>query len=76
MENRKKLAAAVSGVFAYIKTQEEIAYMQAAAYLPESERVSARASAPVKLWGTSGRQAQMQWRNTMQLKGFHGFKPR
>ena len=28
------------------------------------------------LWGISGRQAQMQLRNMMQLKAFHGLKVR
>ena len=34
MENRKKIAAAVSGALAFIKAQEEMAHMQAAASLP------------------------------------------
>ncbi len=63
MDNKKK-AAAVSAVMAYIKTEEEAA---AAAAMPA-------ASAPVKLWGVSGRQAQMQMRNMMQMKAFHGFR--
>ncbi len=68
MDNKKK-AAAVSAVMAYIKTEEEAAAasMAAAALLPA-------ASAPVKLWGVSGRQAQMQMRNMMQMKAFHGFR--
>jgi len=79
MENRKKIAAAVSGALAFIKAQEEMAYMQAAASLPAAGQILPKAagpSVPMKLWGTSGRQTQMQWRNTMQLKGFHGSKSR
>ena len=77
MENRKKIAAAVSGVFAFIKTQEEMAYMQTAEFLPAAGQILPKAAGPaepIRLWGISGRQAQMQMRNTMQLKGFHGLK--
>jgi hypothetical protein len=76
MEDRKKIAAAVSAVFAYMRTQEEMACLQAAEHLPQSDRVPGKAATPVRLWGVSGRQAQMQLRNTMQLKGFHGTKRR
>ena len=69
MENKKKKAAAISAVISYIKTEEEALSMQpiaAADHAPYS-------SAPVqlKLWGISGRQAQMQMRNLMQMKAFH-----
>ena len=69
MENRKKKAAAISAVMSYIKTEEEAFSLQpiaAADHAPYS-------SAPVqlKLWGISGRQAQMQMRNLMQMKAFH-----
>ncbi len=68
--NEKKIAAAVSGVLAYIKTEEEALYAQqmgTAAGLPTSPL-----SAPVKLWGVSGRQEQMHLRNLMQLRAFKG----
>jgi len=77
MENSKKIAAAVSGVFAFIKTQEEMAYMQAAASLPAAGQILPKAAGPaipISIWCMSGRLAQMQMRNTMQLKGFHGLK--
>ena len=72
MENRKKKAAAISAVMSYIKTEEEAFSLQpiaAADHAPYS-------SAPVqlKLWGISGRQAQMQMRNLMQMKAFHRIK--
>ncbi len=67
-ENNKKLVAATSAVFRYIQQEEEIIYTQpfpAAAHAP---------SVKLRLWGLSGRQAQMQMRNLMQMKAFHGVK--
>ena len=70
MENRKKIAAAVSAVMNYITIEEEFACMQAMA-APAVEPVPEEyADAPVKLWGMSGRQAQMQMRTMMQMKTF------
>lgn len=66
--NNKKLAAAISAVLRYIKQEEEAVYTQpvpAAAHAP---------SVKLRLWGLSGRQAQMQMRNLMQMKAFHGSK--
>ena len=66
-ENNKKLVAATSAVLKYIQQEEEI-YTQpcpAAAHTP---------SGKLRLWGLSGRQAQMQMRNLMQMKAFHGAK--
>ncbi len=67
---RKKMAAAISAVTAYIKSGEELTAMQAAP-------AAAAAAAPEKpaampsLWGISGRQELMQMRNMMQMKAFH-----
>jgi hypothetical protein len=61
MENRKKAAAAMAAVIDYIKTEEEAIRIQSAAPI---------AAGPVKLWGVSGRQAQMQMRNLMQMRTF------
>ena len=71
MENRKKKAAAISAVISYIKTEEEALSMQ-----PITADHAPYSSAPVqlKLWGISGRQAQMQMRNLMQMKAFHRIK--
>ena len=33
---------------------------------------AARPPAAINLWGLSGRQAMMQMRNQMQMRGFHG----
>ena len=67
-ENNKKLVAATSAVLRYIQQKEKIIYTQpcpAAAHAP---------SVKLRLWGLSGRQAQMQMRNLMQMKAFHGAK--
>ena len=70
MENGKKTAAAMSAVIQYIQTEEEAVYMQSLALPPEEPATPVAAAAPVKLWGVSGRQAQMQMRNLMQMKTF------
>jgi len=67
-ENNKKIAAAISAVTRYIQQEEEIINMQP---FPAAAHV---ASVKLKLWGISGRQAQMQMRNLMQMKAFHGSK--
>ena len=67
-ENKKKIAATITAVTRYIQQEKEIIYTQP---------VPAAGSAPsvkLKLWGLSGRQAQMQMRNLMQMKAFHGSK--
>lgn len=70
MENRKKISAAISAVMNYIQTEEEAICIQSMA-VPAAEPVlEVYAAAPVKLWGMSGRQAQMQMRNMMQMKTF------
>ena len=74
MDNMKKMAAAISAVMNYIKTEEEILCMQAMASMPGARPVSSVPPAPLKLWGISGRLAQMQMRNMMQIKAFHGLK--
>lgn len=74
MNNSKKMAAALSGVLAYIKTQEEVLWMQSAASAQVSGQIPPEAvipSIPMKLWGISGRQSQMQMRHHMYLKAFH-----
>ena len=68
MEDKSKIAA-IAGVMAYIKEEEDamcLSGMQA----PAVSQVQAPA-APVNLWGISGRQAMMQNRNLMQAKVFH-----
>ncbi|HIJ57065.1 MAG TPA: hypothetical protein HPQ03_13215 [Deltaproteobacteria bacterium] len=67
MEDKKKRVAAVSAVMEYIRKEED--KLRAA---PSPAEVSNSNN----LWGISGRQAQMQLRNMMQLKAFHGVKVR
>ena len=68
MTNSKKKAAAISAVMAYLREEEENRLLrQPQPYV---------ASRMENLWGLNGRQAQMQLRNLMQLRTFHGLKIR
>jgi ABC-type glycerol-3-phosphate transport system substrate-binding protein len=67
MENRKKAAAAAAAVIDYITSEEAAQQVQAMA---AGAMVPAPAAGPVKLWGVSGRQDQMQMRNMMQMRTF------
>jgi len=71
MEIDKNMAAAIAAVMTYIKSEEEMVLAQAAAGRG-GVRPAARAPAAINLWGLSGRQAMMQMRNQMQMRGFHG----
>ncbi len=71
MDEKVKISAAISAVVAYIE-EEEATMMMAQ---PVEEAAPAPA-APVGMYGISGRQTQMQLRNLMQLKAFHGSGPR
>ncbi len=66
MDNKKKVLAAISAVMTYIKTAEEAASMQAAAY-----NNTAGSAPPFKLWGISSRMDIMQRRSLMQMKAFY-----
>ena len=68
MKDKKKRVAAVSAVMEYIQKEEDQKSQQ---LLPPVEFSNIN-----NLWGISGRQAQMQLRNMMQLKAFHGLKIR
>ena len=72
MGNKRKSAAAISAVVQYIKTEEEAIAMQSAmqAAQPQMPLAAREAVAVGKPWGVSGRQAQMQMRNLMQLRTF------
>lgn len=75
VENSKKKAAAIAGVMAYIRSMEDAAAMApgfAAGQAP-SEKPAAPASTP---WAVIGRNDLMQQRAMMQLKAFHGYRPR
>ena len=66
MDERKKkrLAAAVAGVYRYLKSQEEQQFAMAAM----SQPVSAPALGVAGLWSASGRQAIMEMRRLLQLR--------
>jgi len=68
MEERKKIAAAKAAVLNYIITEEEAICIQSMA--APGVKPAPSAVAPVRLWGASGRQAQMQMRNLMQMRTF------
>jgi len=71
MEERRKIAAATAAVLNYIVTEEEAICIQAMAAPPGVKPAPVpSAAAPVRLWGVSGRQAQMQMRNLMQMRTF------
>jgi len=69
MEPDKKIAAAISAVMSYIKTEEEIIYQQSTT-APAASQGAAAAGVPTKMWALSGRQAIMQMRTLMQMKTF------
>jgi hypothetical protein len=56
--DKKKAAAAISGVFAYIKQEEEAA----------AAVQTAPCQIPQNTWGLSGRQDAMSMRTLMQLR--------
>jgi hypothetical protein len=72
MGNARKTTAAISAVLQYIKTEEEAMAMQSAMQTAQFRMpMFAQQLVPVaKPWGLSGRQAQMQMRNLMQLRTF------
>ncbi len=70
MDQKKKMAAALAAVTAYIQTEEEALCAQAAAPA-DVEPGQAAAAGPVNLWGLSGRQTLMQMGTMMQMKAFH-----
>ena len=62
--DKKKLAAAIAGVAAYLQAEQEAA--QAASMTgPPAAPVE-----PIKLWGINGRQTQMMNRQLMQMRTF------
>ena len=65
IENRKKITAAIAAVTAYLQYEQEGGAM--AGFAEEPATVPA---VPVRMWGISGRQAQMQNRTLMQMRAF------
>ena len=70
MKNNKKVAAASAAVLNYIMTEEEAICIQSMATPSITTSPASYTSAPVKLWGMSGRQTQMQMRNLIQMRTF------
>lgn len=68
MEEKKKVAAAISAVFQYISDEEKVLISQ------EDFQSSQSSIHPIIFWGITGRQAAMQMRNLMQMKAFHANK--
>lgn len=75
-QQSQKMAAAISAVFGYIRSQEEAAALALAEPAAELLVEPSKPTAPVKLWGISGRQDMMSMRNLMQLRTFQGSKLR
>jgi len=73
MIKKKKQAAAIAGVMAYLQEEQATIGMQAAVGDTEHEPAT-QPPPPASLWGASGRQSQMQLRNMMQLKAFQRIK--
>jgi len=72
MDQKKKMAAALAAVTAYIETEEAALCSQiAAAPAADGPTGSAAAAGPANLWGLSGRQTLMQMGTMMQMKAFH-----
>jgi hypothetical protein len=77
-QESQKMAAAISAVFGYIRSQEDAAALAMSMAEPAGESVAepSRSAAPVKMWGISGRQDMMSMRSLMQLRTFQGSKLR
>lgn len=66
MENKNQMIAAVAAVMDYLRTEEDMV-MQAVTP-PAPPKLPTEPSAKANFWSQSGRQAQMQIRNMLQLK--------
>ena len=81
MNQKKKRAAALTAVAAYIKSGQEaqMAMAQAAQPaqpVPTTITIEKTVMVAGNTWGISGRQEQMQMRHLVQMKSFHGAKLR
>lgn len=76
IQESQKMAAAISAVFGYIRCQEDAAALAMAEPAAELQVAPSKPTAPVKMWGISGRQDMMSMRNLMQLRTFQGSKLR
>jgi hypothetical protein len=71
MTDDKKVTAAIAAVTSYIQDEEAVSMQAAMSGRPQATAAStANAADVIKPWGMSGRQAQMQMRNLMQMRTF------
>ena len=71
MTNDKKVTAAIAAVMSYLQDEEAVSAQAAMSGMPQAPAASAAIAANlIKPWGMSGRQAQMQMRNLMQMRTF------
>lgn len=70
MTDDKKMAAAIAAVMQYIQEEEALAMQAATAGMPQAPMAIAPAADIVKPWPMSGRLAQVQMRNLMQMRTF------
>ena len=69
-KTHKKKLAAIAAVANYIKTEQEA--MTTCQVPPSPPDVFETPPLVLNLWGIGGRQQQMQMRQMMQMKAFHG----
>jgi hypothetical protein len=71
MSDDKKMTAAIAAVMSYLQDEEALSAQAAMSGMPQPPAASTAVAAnPIKPWGMSGRQAQMQMRNLMQMRTF------
>lgn len=71
MTDDKKVTAAIAAVMSYIQDEEAVCAQAAMSGMPQAPAAAAVSAADIiKPWGMSGRQAQMQMRNLMQMRTF------
>jgi hypothetical protein len=70
MTKDKKATAAIAAVMSYLQDEEAVSAQAAMSGMPQAPASAAIAANLIKPWGMSGRQAQMQMRNLMQMRTF------
>jgi len=68
MTKDKKVTAAIAAVMSYLQDEEAVCAQAAMSGMPQAP--AANPADLIKPWGMSGRQAQMQMRNLMQMRAF------
>jgi hypothetical protein len=72
-KDSKKKAAAIAAVIGYIRSEEDAVMMLGQAS-PQPKRPAMQPA--VSVWGMCGRSDIMQQRAMMQIKAYHGYRPR